>query len=209
MFSLQRLLGKDDRIFELMEDSARQAQISGHALFKFLQNPRETDTMEEFVMAALAENRIRADINQALSASFSTPLEPEDIVALSVVLSKIPRIVQKIAERILSATHLVQGVVLDRQVVNLGKATDTVLQMIQELRKGSKLGKIKAQNDQLQAIEGEADNIMNQLLRELYNGSFQPVKVVFLKEIFELLEKVVDGCRDAGNVINQIVIKNS
>ena len=209
MFSLQRLLGKDDRIFELLEDSARQAQISGHALFKFLQNPRATDTMEDFVMAARAENRIRADINQALSASFSTPLEPEDIVALSVVLSRIPKTVQTIAERILSATHLVQDVALDRQVVNLGKATDTVLMMIQELRKGSKLGKIKVQNDQLQAIEGEADQIMNDLLRELYTGSFPPLKVVFLKEIFELLEKVVDRCRDAGNVINQIVIKNS
>ena len=209
MFSLQRLWGKEDRIFELLEESARQAQTSGHALLKFLQSPRATDTIDEFVLSRRAEKRIRADINLALSSSFSTPLEPEDIVALSIVLSKIPKNVQKIAERILSATHLVQGVALDRQVVNLGKATDTVLMMIQELRKGSRLGKIKAQNDQLQAIEGEADKIMNDLLRELYTGSFPPVKVIFLKEIFELLEKVVDGCRDAGNVINQIVLKNS
>ena len=209
MFSLQRLWGKEDRIFELLEESARQAQTSGHALLKFLQSPRATDTIDEFVLSRRAEKRIRADINLALSSSFSTPLEPEDIVALSIVLSKIPKNVQKIAERIFSATHLVQGVALDRQVVNLGKATDTVLMMIQELRKGSRLGKIKAQNDQLQAIEGEADKIMNDLVRELYTGSFPPVKVIFLKEIFELLEKVVDGCRDAGNVINQIVLKNS
>ena len=36
-----------------------------------------------------------------------------------------------------------------------------------------------------------------------------PVKVIFLKDLFELLEKVTDRCRDAGNVINHIVLKNS
>ena len=60
MFSLQRLLGKDDRIFELLEESARQAQISAHALLKFLQNPCETNTLEDFVLCSRAENRIRA-----------------------------------------------------------------------------------------------------------------------------------------------------
>jgi uncharacterized protein len=30
-----------------------------------------------------------------------------------------------------------------------------------------------------------------------------------LRDLFELLEKLIDRCRDAGNVIFQIVLKNS
>jgi uncharacterized protein Yka (UPF0111/DUF47 family) len=82
--------------------------------------------------------------------------------------------------------------------------------MIQELRGGTHLEEIKEHNDKLQAIEGEADKVINELLRDLYNGSaHSPLKVIFLKDLFELLEKVVDRCRDAGNVINHIVLKNS
>jgi uncharacterized protein len=109
----------------------------------------------------------------------------------------------------LIAPQLVEGVNLGRQVVSLGKATDTVLMMIQELRKGTHLEKIKEHNDRLQVIEGEADKVINELLRDLYSGTQAPLKVIFLKDIFELLEKVVDRCRDAGNVINHIVLKNS
>jgi uncharacterized protein Yka (UPF0111/DUF47 family) len=43
----------------------------------------------------------------------------------------------------------------------------------------------------------------------LFSGKYDAVKVIVLKDLYELLEKVVDRCRDAGNVITQIVLKNS
>jgi hypothetical protein len=48
-----------------------------------------------------------------------------------------------------------------------------------------------------------------ELLRDLYSGKHEPLKAVFLKELYDLLEKVTDRCRDSGNVINHIVLKNS
>jgi uncharacterized protein Yka (UPF0111/DUF47 family) len=209
MFSLQRLLGKEDKFFDLLEAAAKEAQKSAYALIQFLQNPREAKTLDDFVLSRRAEKRIADQISEALCTTFVTALEREDIEALSLALYKIPKTVEKIAERILIAPQLVEGVTLGRQVVSLGKATDTVLLMIQELRKGSHLECIREHNDKLQVIEGEADKIINELLRDLYNGTHPPLKVVFLKDIFELLEKVVDRCRDAGNVINHIVLKNS
>ena len=209
MFSLQRLFGKEDRFFELLEESARQAQLSGAALVRLLENPQEVKTLEDFICAMRAERRVGEEISEALGKSFVTPLEREDISAVAVVLHRIPETVVRVAERILTAPKLAEGVKLGRQTVDLGRATETVLLMIQELRKGSNLEKVKEQNDVLQEIEGRADKVINELLRDLYNGSYEPLKVVFLKEIYELLEKVVDRCRDAGNLINQIVLKNS
>ena len=209
MFSLQRLFGKEDRFFELLEESAKQAQMSGAALVRFLENPQATKTLEDFVLITVAQKRIREETSEALCSSFVTPLEREDIEALSVMLHRIPDTVAKIAERVLCAGDLAEGAKLGMQTVDLENATQTVRLMIQELRNGSNLQKIKEQNDELQAIEGRADKVINELLRDLYNGGHEPLKVVFLKETYELLEKVVDRCRDAGNLINQIVLKNS
>ncbi len=63
--------------------------------------------------------------------------------------------------------------------------------------------------EQLQAIEGEADKRLLELLRGLYAQAGEPLRAVFLKDIYELLEKVFDRCRDAGNVVNRIVLKSS
>jgi uncharacterized protein Yka (UPF0111/DUF47 family) len=35
------------------------------------------------------------------------------------------------------------------------------------------------------------------------------VKVVMLKDLYELLEKVIDRCRDVGNILYHIVLKHS
>jgi uncharacterized protein Yka (UPF0111/DUF47 family) len=209
MISLQRLLGKEDKFFDLLEGAAKEAQKSAYALVAFLENPQQTRDMNDFIFSRRAEKRIADQISEALCTTFVTALEREDIEALSLSLYKIPKTIEKIAERVLIAPHLTTGVNLGRQVTSLGKACDTVLLMIQQLRAGAHLEQIKEHNDRLQVIEGEADKIICELLAGLYSGSHQPVQVIFLKDIFELLEKVVDRCRDAGNVINHIVLKNS
>ena len=89
------------------------------------------------------------------------------------------------------------------------KATDTLVLMIRELRKGVRVEEIQAYNERLQAVEGEADKLVLELLKDLYSGRYDPIKALFLKELYDLLEKVTDRCRDAGNVINHIVLKNS
>jgi hypothetical protein len=69
--------------------------------------------------------------------------------------------------------------------------------------------KISDTYERLQTIEGEADRLMVALLRELYHGEIDVRSVVILKDIYELIEKVIDRCRDAGNVVFEVVLKYS
>jgi hypothetical protein len=50
---------------------------------------------------------------------------------------------------------------------------------------------------------------MVERLKDLYNEPHRAVDVVALKDLYDLLEKVIDRCRDAGNIVVQIVLKNS
>ncbi|MGH8107655.1 MAG: pit accessory protein, partial [Arenimonas sp.] len=66
-----------------------------------------------------------------------------------------------------------------------------------------------ALNDKMQAIEAEADRLILEMYRDSYTRETDPMRYLILKDMFEILEKAIDRCRDAGNVIYQIVLKNS
>ena len=50
---------------------------------------------------------------------------------------------------------------------------------------------------------------MLEFLRELYSGRYEALRAIVIRDVFELMEKVIDRCRDAGNVVTHIVLKNS
>lgn len=209
MFSLQKIFGNEDKFFDLLEAEAKEAQKSAYALEKFLLNRRPSRNLDDLIVCRRAQKRLSDQISEALHQASATSLEREDIEALSRTLYKIPKTAEKIAERVLIAPQWVQDVPLHRQAASLGKATDTVLLMTGELRGRMHLERIKEHNDQLQALEGAADKMLNELLRELYSQPIEPLKLIFLKDTYEMLERAVDRCRDAGNVINHIVLKSS
>ena len=209
MISLQKLLGQEEKFFELLEASAEQACQSARALRRFISEPGSGRTLDDFVASRRRDKAITAEIGEALCTNFVTTLEVEDIEALSNSLYKIPKTIEKIAERILLAPQHLEGIDLGPQGAMLEQATDTLLRMVKELRKGLTRVRVKTLNEQLQAVEGDADKIVIGLLRSLYNERQNAGRVVFLKDVFELLEKVTDRCRDAGNVIAHIVLKNA
>jgi uncharacterized protein Yka (UPF0111/DUF47 family) len=209
MFSLQKLLGKDDKFFRLMEESAEECRISVQSLITLFNTPEEKRSLDAFVDARRKDKRITKEITEHLLKTFVTPLEREDIESLSEALYKIPKTVEKFTERLLIASKHVQGVSFNEQMEMLGKAADTLVLLVKELRKGVNLEKVKVQNDQLQFIEGQADKLMLESLRELYNGDHNTIKVIMLKDLYEILEKVFDRCRDVGNIVFHIVLKHS
>ncbi len=209
MFSLQRLLGKETRFFDLLESAARESRTSIDVLIQFSRTPTHPGTLDAFIESRRKEKAISEEISEAVSTTFVTPIEREDIEALNTALYKIPKTVEKFGERLLLATTQLQGADFSRQTVLLGRGADVVLEMVQTLRRSPGIEEIKALNAKLQKIEGEADKIILELLRDLYSGERPPVQVIIMKDLYELLEKVIDRCRDVGNCVVHIVLKNS
>ena len=209
MFSLQRLLGKEDMFFELLEASAQEAHNSVQSLVRLSNALDRAVETEEFARARRKDKEITAQIRNAVYTTFVTALEREDIEALCNALYRIPKTVEKFGERILLVPQHVQDVNFSPQIGLLDEATDCVLQMVKSLRKGVDLDEIKTLNDKLQQVEGDADKTMMGHYRDLFSGKYDALKVIVLKDLYELLEKVIDRCRDVGNIISQIALKNS
>ena len=90
----------------------------------------------------------------------------------------------------------------------LEEAAAVVVDMVRLLPKMN-LEQMKALSDKLRALENEADRLMLELYRDIYSGKLDPLQMFLLKEFFEILEKAIDRCREAGVVTYEIVLKNS
>lgn len=208
MFSLQKLLGKDDQFFDLLQASAEEGLHSVTALKRILTNPSVTPTLDEFIASRRKDKAITNQISELLVKTFVTALEREDIEALSNALYKVPKTIEKFAERFILCAPRLRAVSFEVQVNMLEDAVKTVVVMLKELKKND-LATISEQNSRLQGLEGEADKLMLQQLRELYSGKYDAITALALKDLYELMEKVFDRCRDAGNVISHVVLKHS
>ena len=209
MISLQQLLGKDDRFFRLLEASAEGAHASVQALERLLKTSGEDRNLDEFAEFRRKDKLLTREISEHVLKTFVTALEREDIESLSYALHRIPKTVQKFAELYMIFLPHVEGVDFTPQVTLLGQATEQVVVMVKRLRRGMHLEKIKEENQVLQRLEGEADKLVLHLLRGLYGGQHDPFKIIALKELYEMLEKIIDRCRDAGNVVTHIVLKHT
>lgn len=209
MFSLQQLFGKGDRFFELLEASAEEALTSVQLLIRLLNTTPKPTTLDDFVFSRRKDKRLTEQISEELVKTFVTGLEREDIETLSNALYKIPKTVEKFAERYELSLAIVSTTDFSKQADLMGKAAEAVVAMVRQLRDLQHLERTKELNDRLQYVEGEADKLMLVLLKDLYSGKHDPLKVIIVRDLYELIEKVIDRCRDAGNVVSHIVLKNS
>jgi uncharacterized protein len=209
MFSLQTIFGKGDKFYGLLEQSADAARQSARALISLLKQKTPNPSLDEFRVARRREKQLMSEISAELVNTFVTALEREDIEALSAALYRIPKVVEKFAERYALFAGRLMDVDYASRAVMLEKATEVIADMVGQLRKGMVLDTMKELNDRMQAIEGEADRLILDLYHDLYSNESSTTTLLLRKDLFELLEKAIDRCRDAGNVIYAIALKNS
>src|SRR5438094_1335204 len=156
MFSIQKLLGREGKFYDLLEASAQQADTSVHQLIGLLQKLEQHDTpenLEQFAHSRREDKRITQELTEQLSKTFVTPFEREDIQELAAALYKIPKTVEKIGERILICPEDLAGQSFGKQVELLDQAAEMVLAMVKELGAGLDAGMEREMDARLQQIE--------------------------------------------------------
>lgn len=208
MFSLFK---RDDSFFNLLEASAAEARSCGALLKDVLPHlgGDASAQLDAIRQSRRKHKKLTQEMTEKLCRTFITPLDREDIESLSSALHKVPKTVEKIAERMVLCPVKFTSDIVSKQVSLLDQATVEVVNMVGGLRKKVSVEAIQEMQDKLQHIEGDGDKMLMDLLRKLYNGTVEPMEVIILKDLYELLEKAIDRCRDAGNVVFQVVLKYS
>ena len=208
MFSLQTIFGSGQQFYTLLDEAAQAAHDSAKALHTMMKATDRQPALDAFKLARLRERAASDKIGKALVDSFITPIEREDIEALGSALYKIPKQVEKFADRYSLAIQHLEGIDFAPRAAMLEQAASVVVEMVHEIKKMN-IDRMTSLNEKLRAIENEADRLMLELYRDIYSGKLDPLQMFLLKEFFEILEKAIDRCREAGVVAYQIVLKNS
>ncbi len=211
MISFKKLLGKDEKFYDLLEASAEEAKVSTGLLVKILANTSaaQASSIHDIIQTRRKDKRITQQITEELCKTFVTPFEREDIEALSLSLYRIPKTVEKIVERLTICPARVPRESMQKQVALLEEAVESVSFMVKQLRNGTQIERIQDAHARLQYAEGEADKVNLALVKDLYNGPSDAKEVLILKELYDLVETAVDRARDAGQVVFQIMLKYS
>lgn len=147
-------------------------------------------------------------ILKELNKTFITPIEREDIMALTTSLDDVLDGIEACASRfemynIREKDEYITlfGDILVRSAHQIKKAIYLLTQ--------KKLLAIREPNIALNELENQADDLLRVSIKSLFSNVTDPIELMKRKEIYEMLEQTTDYCEDVANTLESIIMRNS
>ena len=203
------LMPKEEKFIDYFSEHSERIMEAATALHDLLTPGGDRQEAFQRILAAEhAADQVTKRTLQAIHRTFITPFDRSDIHALITAMDDTVDFIEEAAQRIMiyrvteftpemrqMAESAVQCVkLLSEGVPLLGSINKNVLHL-------------QRMTVEISRIEGETDALMRACLSRLTDGEHDPKQFVILKEIYELLEEIVDHCDDVGNVVDGIVIE--
>jgi uncharacterized protein Yka (UPF0111/DUF47 family) len=207
----KKLLPSNLDFFDLFERHASlglEAARIMHAVLQNLADPakrRQLAQIEELEHQCDEVVHMEVDL---LRKSFITPFEREEIRELMVALDDIVDFIEAAAHRIVlyEITSVPDNVVQLAGV--LVRSQEKVQEMVKMLRNLKEAVNPHEVLKGLNSLENEADGLHRSGIASLFKGGFDPLTVIKLKELYEIIESATDSCEDVGYVVEGIVIEH-
>jgi len=205
-----RIIPRDQEFFVLFQKASENIIEGAERLKDLLE---QFDDVRERVRAIEeVEHKgdsITHEMIKKLNTSFITPIDREDILALTSSLDDVIDLIDGVATRLM-----------------LYKVTETtayakelgflILKCVQELHKGILHLPLSKGRDrvfehcvEVNSLENEADRVCRDAIADLFENEKDPIVILKWKEIYEKLETATDRCEDAANVLEGVALKNA
>ena len=202
------LIPKNEKFFVLFKEMTANI-TQGAKLFKEM-----LDTFDDPVMSQKKIKEIEHkgdsqthEIVKKLNKSFVTPLDREDIYALSGALDDILDLIDACAQRFVMY-NVEQPTAASKELAFLIlKACQTLEGAVSLL--GGNLDDINKYCVEVNSLENEADRVCREAISQLFDEEKDPIQLIKWKEIYETMERASDKCEDAANILESVVLKNA
>jgi len=202
-----RLLPRETKFFDLFAELSTCMSEGARLLHSILEDPRDLEVRVDQMQAIehRGDKAIHA-IMTKLNQSFITPFDREDIHHLASSLDDVLDFMNTAANR------LVMYKIAQPTAAAAELAGILVLQS-EELARGVSLleknGKVMQHCDEVNRLEDVADQVSRKAIGELFEHGKDPIQLIKMKELYELLETATDKAEDAANVLEAIVLKSA
>jgi uncharacterized protein len=201
------ILPREEKYFELFNEMARLINAAGQALIKLFDDVANAERYADELQKIEHQcDEITHDVLKRLNKSFITPIDREDIHALTSALDTVVDLMEGTAARVIMY-GVKESTPAMQELARLLSETAAVL--------GRSVAKLNSNEGLLDSLvevhnlESKADSIYREAMRELFAENSDALAVLKSKEIYEKLESAIDACEGAANVVENITLKNA
>ncbi|MEA2617459.1 MAG: uncharacterized protein QOE72_3242 [Chloroflexota bacterium] len=201
------LVPRERRFYDLFEEQAACIVAAAEILLKVLANGGDAATHQAEIQDwEHRGDEVTHEIVRTLNRTFVTPFDREDIYALSSGLDDILDYVDEVATTI----TLYRIATIPQAACELGRLVlEAAGEVRQAIAKLERLTHLEPHWIEIHRLENLGDSVSREAIAQLFDGSFEVLEVVKLKDLYALLETALDRCEDVANVIESITIKNA
>jgi predicted phosphate transport protein (TIGR00153 family) len=202
-----RLTPQDTTFFDMLTDSADNLVCGVEALTKiFATDADRVAVAEDVRRIEHEEDEVTHGILRKLNSTFITPFDRDDIYRLAGRLDDVMDFMEAAVDLIV--------------LYKLGELPPEMVDQADVLRRAAVLTaeampRLRTRKDldvywiEVNRLENEADRLYRRLLAKLFDGRFDALTVLKLKEVADQLEAAADAFENVANAIETIVVKES
>lgn len=197
-----------DNFIACVECSCRAAALLGDTLKNYSKDEmaKKREQIHEIEHEADVKKH---EMMHMLNKAFITPIEREDILSLAQNLDDITDTIEDVFLRIYVCnidTIKENALAMTDLVVSACEALKTAMEEFPEFRKSTKL---KEYLIRINDLEEEGDHLYIEGMRELHTSNCSPLEVIAWRDIYSYLERCMDACEHAADVVETVIMKNS
>jgi predicted phosphate transport protein (TIGR00153 family) len=203
-----RLLPREEKFYHLF---LKQVEIISEASRLLMEgvrggNARLAGAATEINVLEHRGDEVIHELFTRLNQTFITPIDPEDIHNLSSALDNVLDGVEDTAHRLVSYRIdpiPAPMIKLSEIVSSCAKALKAAFEALENS------GPIMEHCIEINRLENEADLIGRASVVDLFDKEKDPITLIKLKELYEVLETATDKAEDAANVLESVVLKSA
>src|SRR6267154_4717576 len=202
-----RLIPRDTTFFTMFSKIADNLISSARILVNLFEHYENTeDKTAEIKRIEHVGDELTHSVLTKLNQTFITPFDREDIHRLASSLDDVLDFVYAAGERLVVYK-------INRPPKAAAELAGLIVQQGNALTKGVQLleksGDIMTHCVEVNRLENLADKIAREAIAKLFEEEKDPINLIKLKELYEVLETATDKAEDAANVLETVLLKSA
>ncbi|MDQ3485838.1 MAG: DUF47 family protein [Actinomycetota bacterium] len=197
----------DTSFYDLFAESARNLVVGAELLAELL--PADSDRAEIAKRMRDAEHdgdETTHAIVRRVNTTFVTPFDRDDIYRLAAGLDDIMDFMEEAVDMVVLYEIEELPSELANQVEVLQRSAELTAEAMPRLRTMRDLEEYWIE---INRLENDGDKSYRRIVAKLFNGQYDALTVMKLKDVVDSLEAAIDAFESVANIVEQIAVKES
>lgn len=202
-----RLIPRDVKFFHMFAEMARNLGDGARLLKQTLDTFQDVDKrVQELKAIEHRGDEMTHNILTKLNQTFITPFDREDIYRLASSLDDVLDFIYAAGVRLIMYKIKAAPEAASRLADIIVRQCDQLLPAVAGLEKHDSVLDYCVE---INRLENEADQVARSAIGALFDQETDPISLIKLKELYEVLETATDKAEDAANVLEGVVLKSA